>query len=296
MNAKILPIPLHSPVAPLKIPKIMRIAQITSPDNPRLKQVLHLRKPRERRKSGLFIAEGLREVERALLAGLALQQVFYCPQILKLDARALHTRLPLLDRCRPQLLEISPPLLQKIAYHDQPEGILAVAAQPQWNIDELSQENPLWVIANGINKPGNLGAMARTAAAAQAVGIIAADADVDPFNPNAIRSSTGAVFSLPIFTQTSERAIDWLRRRHITIAAATVADATPYTQADMTGPLAIAIGREETGLSPAWIAAADVRITIPMNTAIVDSLNASNAAAILIFECLRQRRDHAPRH
>ncbi len=269
----------------------MRSLPITSPDNPRLKQVLHLRKPRERRKTALLIAEGWREVERALAAGLKVHSLFFSPHLLHLDAPALADRLPQLAASDPLLLHLSPTLLKKIAYHADPEGLLAIVEQPRWELDTLAHlPNPLWLIANGINKPGNLGAMARTAAAANATGLIAADADVDPFNPNALRASTGAVFSLPIFTLSSEQTIQWLRRHKIRIAAATLESATPYTQADLTGPLAIAIGREETGLTPLFLNAADLRLTIPMQTTHIDSLNASTAAAILLFESLRQRK------
>jgi TrmH family RNA methyltransferase len=268
----------------------MRSLPLTSLDNPRLKQVLHLRKPRDRRKSGLFIAEGWREVERAIAAGLKVHHLFFCPQSLHLDAPALAARLPRLAQSDPFLLELPPALLKKITYHDEPEGLLAVIEQPQWGLDALAAvPNPLWLVANGINKPGNLGAMARTAAAANATGLIAADADVDPFNPNALRASTGAVFTLPIFTLPSDQAIRWLKQHHIHIAAATLDAATPYTRADLAISLAIAIGREETGLSAPWLAAADLRLTIPMSTTAIDSLNASTAAAILLFESLRQR-------
>jgi TrmH family RNA methyltransferase len=252
--------------------------------------VLHLRKPRERRQSGLLIAEGWREVERGVGAGLRVRQLFFSPQLLQMDAASLGNRLPLLVQSDPLLVELTPNLLKKITYHADPEGVLAVMEQPGWDLDALGKVvNPLWLVANGINKPGNLGAMARTAAAANATGLIAAETDVDPFNPNALRASTGAVFSLPIFTLGSDESIQWLKQHGIRIAVTTPDGDVPYTQADLTGPLAIAIGREETGLTPQWLDAGDLRVTIPMTTATVDSLNASTAAAVVLFEAVRQR-------
>jgi TrmH family RNA methyltransferase len=268
----------------------MRTLSISSLDNPRLKQVLHLRKPRERRKSGLFIAEGWREVERGIAAGLKVDQLFFCPTLLGMDAKTLAERLPRLGESDPVLVEIGSNLLKKIAYHAEPEGLVALMEQPTWDIDRLGAvANPLWLVANGINKPGNLGAMARTAAAANATGMIAADADVDPFNPNALRASTGAVFSLPIFMLSSDQAIQWLKAHGIKIVATTPAADVSYTQADLRGAIAIAIGREETGLTPRWLGAADKSIRIPMSTSMVDSLNASTAAGVVLFEALRQR-------
>jgi TrmH family RNA methyltransferase len=223
-------------------------------------------------------------------AGLKVRQLFFSPQLLRMDAAALGNRIPQLVQSDPLLVELSPNLLKKITYHDEPEGLLALMEQPGWDLDALgAAANPLWLIANGINKPGNLGAMARTAAAANATGLIAAEADVDPFNPNALRASTGAVFSLPIFILPSEQAIQWLKQHGIKIVATTPGAEVSYTQADLSGPIAVAIGREETGLTPQWVAAADLNVRIPMRTTSVDSLNASTAAGVVLFEAVRQR-------
>jgi TrmH family RNA methyltransferase len=267
--------------------------QITSTENPRVKRIAQLRKQRERRKGGQFIAEGFREVGRALEAGLALQELFWSPQQTGLSLETLLQRLPALAHGNPLLMEVTPALLKKMTYLDEPEGVLAVFEQPLWSLQTLpapsAQGTPLYLVANGTNKPGNLGAMARTAAAAGATALLTADAEVDAFNPNAIRASTGAVFTLPILSAPSAKLIRFLQAQHITIAAATPEASILYSQANLAGPLAVVIGAEDTGLTSPWRAAADLRLTIPMSGGLVDSLNASAAAAILLFEALRQR-------
>ncbi|HEY8668322.1 MAG TPA: RNA methyltransferase [Tepidisphaeraceae bacterium] len=268
--------------------------RITSADNARLKSVLHLRRQRDRRGSGLFIAEGSREISRALEAGLKIQELFYSPQMAGLDAAGLAKRFPRLAQHPISLYELTPSLLQRIAYNENPEGLLALFEQPIRSFADVPSASPahpdLWLVAAGINKPGNLGAMARTALAAGATGLLAADAVVDSFNPNAIRASTGAVFTLPIFSASTQETLDFLRARGIRVLAATPDADRSYTDADLTVPCALVIGAEDTGVSADWRDMADESINIPMQAQAVDSLNASSAAAILLFEALRQRR------
>lgn len=270
--------------------------RLTSLDNPRLKRVVHLRKQRNRREEGVFVAEGFREVGRALDAGLELLELFWSPEQTNLNHEQLLKRLPALAEAEGWLIELPPVLLAKITYLDSPEGILGVFRKPIWSLEQLGGDldasgaaAPLILIANGTNKPGNLGAMARTAAAAGAAAMFAADADVDAFNPNAIRASTGAVFTLPIISGSSEELIQFLRGRAIAIFAATPDATLHYTDADFIKPSAIVIGAEDSGVTPPWRKAADALITIPMAASVVDSLNASNSAAILLFEAVRQR-------
>jgi RNA methyltransferase, TrmH family len=271
---------------------MLRITHLTSRDNPRVKDIVRLRHQRHRRAAGVFVAEGFREVGRALTAGLTLRQLYWSRQITGMDLEALLDRLPQLRPLSPTTFEVIPAVLGKMTYLDEPEGVLAVFDQPTWRLDNLPHPptgNGLWLFAAGTNKPGNLGAMARTAAAAGATGILAADADVDPFNPNAIRASTGAVFTLPIIQVSADQALAFLRSRQIRILAAAPDAAVPYTAADLTGPIALVIGAEDVGLSAHWLSAAHQRILIPMHAGVVDSLNASIAAAILLFEAMRQR-------
>jgi len=189
--------------------------------------------------------------------------------------------------------------MEKMSYHQKPEGVLAVFHQPTPNQSLPAPDtNPLVLVAVGTEKPGNLGAMARTAQAAGAAALFAAGSPIDRFNPNTIRSSTGAVFSLPILSMPEQDAIDQLKTAGYRILAATPHAAQPHHQTNFDGPIAIVIGPEDTGLSDAWLQAADERMVIPMtnsshstppNESLVDSLNASVSAGILLFEAVRQR-------
>jgi TrmH family RNA methyltransferase len=241
---------------------------ITSPDNQRVKEVLRLRKSRERRSSGLFIAEGRREVERALAAGLTVQETFVATELIA-DWPHAHTA-------------VSARVLAKMAYRAEPEGVLAIVEQPRRAIPDNAT---LILVAVGIEKPGNLGAMARTADAAGADALVVADAQADPWNPNAIRASTGAVFTLPI-VEATRADVEQLPLQRV---AAVVGAAQRLQDADLTRPTALIVGAEDTGLDEEWQRAADATVAIPMSSRTVDSLNASNAAAILLYETLRQR-------
>jgi TrmH family RNA methyltransferase len=218
---------------------------ITSPDNPRVKEVLRLRKSRERRRSGLFIAEGSREVERVRAAGLTVHATYFAPELLAWDEGE----------------EVSARVLAKMAYRTEPEGVV------------------------GIEKPGNLGAMARTADAAGADALLVGDANADPWNPNAIRASTGAVFTLPI----ADATLDDVRALTLQKIAAVVDAPRRYTQADLTKPTAFIVGSEDEGLSDAWRNVADEQVAIPMRPTTADSLNAATSAGVLLFEAVRQR-------
>ena len=243
------------------------LSVITSVDNPRVKEVLRLRKARARRAAGLFIAEGPREVERARAAGLTIAATYFAPALISWDDGE----------------EVDERVLRKMSYRDEPEGVVAVVEIPQRAIPEHST---LLLVAVGIEKPGNLGAMARTADAAGADALLVGDAECDPWNPNAIRASTGSVFSLPIIEST---AADVAALPHMKVAA--LPDATvAFTAPDYTGPTAFLVGAEDSGLEHAWQAMADSRVVIPMRQgAAADSLNASTAAALLLYEAVRQR-------
>ena len=241
---------------------------ITSPDNGRVKEVLRLRKSRERRAAGLFVAEGRREVERALAAGLTVRETFVAPELLS-DWPAPHT-------------EVSARVLARMSYRAEPEGVLAIVEAPR---RALPQDATLVLVAVGIEKPGNLGAMARTVDAAGADALLVAEAQSDPWNPNAIRASTGAVFTLPIV----DASLDDVRRLPLRKIAAVVGAPTRYTDADLTQPAALIVGAEDTGLDARWQEAADEQVALPVNGATADSLNASTAAAVLLYETLRQR-------
>jgi TrmH family RNA methyltransferase len=239
---------------------------ITSVDNPRVKDVLRLRRSRERRRRGLFIAEGPREVERARAAGLRVVETYYAPELIEW----------------PEGEAVSERVLRKLAYRAEPEGVLAVVEAPQ---RELPREGTLYLVAVGIEKPGNLGAMARSADAAGADALIVAEAEADPWNPNAIRASTGATFTLPVI----EATLQDVRALGVQLVAAAVGAELPYTDADLAAPTAIAVGSEDTGLPAPWRSAADLQVSIPLRGGTADSLNAATAAAIMLFEARRQR-------
>jgi TrmH family RNA methyltransferase len=243
---------------------------ITSLENPRVREVVRLRKARERRREGVFIAEGVREVERALAAGLVLRQIFHAPELLPDWAPGTSVE------------EVSARVLAKMSYRDEPEGLLAVFETPSRAIPAGAT---LLVVAVGIEKPGNLGAIARSADAAGADGLLVAEGEVDPWNPNAIRASTGSVFTLPIVAATRDE-VAALEQQKV---AAVLGAATRHTDADLTAPTAFLVGAEDTGLDAAWRETADLQVEIPMSGAAADSLNASAAAAVLLFEAVRQR-------
>ena len=225
-----------------------------------------MRKARERRRSGLFIAEGPREVGRARAAGLAVRATYFAPELLAWDDGE----------------EVSARVLAKMAYRAEPEGVLAVVEIPR---RELPADATLVLVAVGIEKPGNLGAMARTAEAAGADALLIAEAQSDPWNPNAIRASTGAVFTLPIVDVT----LDDVHALQLQKLAAVVDAPRLHTETDLTKPTAFIVGSEDEGLQAEWRAVADEQVAIAMHGRTVDSLNAATSAAVLLFEAVRQR-------
>jgi TrmH family RNA methyltransferase len=239
---------------------------ITSVDNARVKEVVRLRSGRERRRAGLFLAEGAREVGRARAAGLRIVQTYYAPELIEWDeGEAVTGR-----------------VLAKMAYRGEPEGVIAVVEAPR---RELPRNGTLYLVAAGVEKPGNLGAMARTAEAAGADALVVTDRRADIWNPNAIRASTGAVFTLPVV----EATLDEIAALPVAIVTAVVGAPTRYTDSDLARPVAIVVGAEDTGLEADWRAAADTSVSIPVAPGSADSLNVATAAAILLFEAVRQR-------
>ena len=247
---------------------------ITSIENPRVKEVLRLRRSAQRRRTGLFVAEGRREVERAAASGLVVRAVYVAPELIgdwgDDGARDVSAT------------DVSAKVLAHMSYRAEPEGVLAVVEAPRRAVPD---DPTLLLVAVGIEKPGNLGAMARTADAAGADALLVGDGRADPWNPNAIRASTGAVFTLPIVEITREE----LAELPVQKVAGTLGAATAHADADLTKPTAIMIGAEDAGLPEDWRALADVEVEIPMRGRTADSLNASAAAAILLFEAVRQR-------
>ena len=300
-----------------------KITEITSRTNPRIKQLVKLRNGRKRRAAGVVLAEGVREVSRALMAGLKLREIYICEPVISQDDA---TQAAITELCgdlanHVQRFSVSREIMEKICYLDAPEGILAIFEAPNWGLEMMSEmlkqtqatgegftssnghgaDKKVFLVCVQMEKPGNVGAMVRTAASAGIDGVIAANAagyPVDIFHPNAIRTSTAAVFDLPTISADENEVIDWLVENHIKILAATPAGAVDYREADYANDMpegngvAIVIGPEDRGLSEMWLDATDKhqgqRVVIPNQSKIVDSLNASNAAAILMYEAMRQ--------
>lgn len=261
---------------------------ITSIHNPRVKQLLALRERREREQAGRMLVEGHDEISLALDCGAQPAALYYCPALIRVPARQA-----LLDRARQagaELIELNERVFEKVAYRDGPDGWLAVFPLIRRRLADLTlRARPLLLVAEAVEKPGNLGAMLRTADAAGLDALISCDPNTDLGNPNVVRSSKGALFSVPVAEAGSAETIAWLRERGIAIVAATPAAAQDFDRLDLSGPLAVVVGAEKTGLTRLWLDQADMQARIPM-TGRVNSLNVSIAAALLVYEAVRQRR------
>ena len=267
---------------------------ITSAQNPKIKQLLALQqKSAERRRSGLFVVEGCRELQHCLAAGFEADTLFVCPEIADNEQLAALLSANNAERSAgpgPTVFEVSAAVYGKIAYRGTTEGVVATVRSKSRRLEDLPlTEQPLIVVLEGVEKPGNLGAVLRSADAAQADAVIVCDPLTDLFNPNLIRSSIGAVFTVPTVACTSEECIAFLKARGIQILTAQLQDSHLYYDSDMRRPTAIVMGTESTGLTNQWRRAADAHIRIPM-LGRLDSLNVSVSTAILLFEAVRQRQ------
>jgi TrmH family RNA methyltransferase len=268
----------------------MPVPTLASPSNPRLKSIARLRDRRERESSGLTIVDGAREVRRALESGIEVVEAFVCePLLAGEDARAA---LDLLVERRVPVTQTTERAFAKIAFGERAEGLLAVVRAPSLRLGHLElPADPLLVVVEGVEKPGNLGAILRSADGAGADALIAASPRTDLTNPNVIRASAGTFFAVPLAAAPTDDVIDWLRDHDIHAVAARVDAPTVYTDADLRGPLAIVLGSEAEGLSEAWRTADVEAVRLPMH-GIADSLNVSVAAAVLLYEARRQRDRH----
>ncbi len=260
---------------------------ITSPHNPRVKLAARLRDHRQRKKEQRILIDGAREIARAIAAGVALQEVFVCPDLCRgTEAQQL---LEILPGSRAEVLEVNEQVFSRLAFGQRAEGIVAVAAIPPHGLgDIVLPNNPLVAVLEGVEKPGNIGAVLRSADAAGVSALVLADPRTDLYNPNAIRASLGTIFSLPAAVASAEDSLAWLRTKGLQIVAARVEGSAIYTEIDYRRPMAIVLGSEADGLSPLWTAD-DIRaIRLPMLGA-ADSLNVSATAAVLFYEALRQR-------
>ncbi|MBQ0049846.1 MAG: RNA methyltransferase [Bacteroidales bacterium] len=269
---------------------------LTSTQNPKIKWLQTLQqKSSQRRKEGLFVVEGQRELMHCKSAGMQIDTLFYCRSIMMSgNTETLHRSNSdvdaewLLNNCR-ECIEVAPQLYERLAYRGGTEGIIGVVKEQRLTLSDLRlTEKPLLVVLESVEKPGNLGAVLRSADASGADAIIVCDPRTDLYNPNLIRSSLGSIFSVPCVACESAECIAFLKERDIRILTAQLQDSELYYDSDMTSSTAIVMGTEATGLTPQWREAADAHIRIPM-LGQLDSLNVSVSAAILLFEAVRQR-------
>ena len=265
--------------------KIMGENKISSLQNTKVKQLVALQqKSSERRKQGVFVVEGMRELQHCLNAGYTINSIFFCPELT--DTGALSS---LLSESITSY-EVSPEVYEKIAYRGSTEGVIAIVQSKQLALKDLHlSKQPLLIVLESVEKPGNLGAILRSADAAGADAVIICDPLTDLYNPNLIRSSIGAIFSVPCIACSSDDCINFLKQNNINILTAQLQDSKLYYDTDMTCGTAIIMGTESTGLTDVWRKAADAHIRIPM-LGQLDSLNVSVSAAILLFEAVRQRK------
>jgi TrmH family RNA methyltransferase len=264
---------------------------ITSSQNPRVKHVIALRERKQRKRDGLMLVEGHDELLLSLECGVKPQTLFFCPALFgEVDSAGLLARVRATGA---ETIETDQRVFEKMAYRENPDGWLAVVPIPRHALDDLRLgPTPLLIVVEAVEKPGNLGAILRSADAAGADGLILCDPLVDIGNPNVIRSSRGTVFSVPVADATSEESLAWLRAHNIAVIAATPEARVLYTEVDLRGPVAITVGAEREGLSDVWRQNADVKARIPMSGR-VNSLNVASATTLFLFEVVRQRSRRA---
>ena len=258
--------------------------QITSTQNPFIKSLVQLQeKAKARKQFATFLIEGMREIELAIKGKYELETILFLPELVTSQ------QITKLTNNQIDLIEISKEVYQKLAYRDTTEGILAVAKTKSLQLSDLKlPENPLILVMEALEKPGNIGAILRTCDAAKIDAVIIANPKTDLYNPNIVRSSVGCLFTNQIATGTTEEIIDFLIQNNINFFSATLQNSTSYHTQNYTTPTAIVVGTEATGLTQLWRQKATQNIIIPMQGEI-DSMNVSVAAAILIFEAKRQR-------
>lgn len=267
-----------------RMPERVRIA---SPQNDRVKELVRLRARRHRERTGSFPVEGAREATRALDAGVTLQEAFLCPDLFNAQATAVAKRL---EGGGVPIVELGEDAFRKASLRESPDGVLVVAEA--WTVDLATLElpgEPLVLVVDGLEKPGNVGALLRTADAAGVTAVFLSGAGTDLYNPNVIRASMGSVFARPVVPAEAEDLAAFFHARNIRVVAAAPHASRVYWEADLSGPTAIVVGSEHRGLESDWLDRAELRVRIPMG-GLADSLNVATAGALLLYEALRQRR------
>ena len=270
-------------------------SQISSPQNNRIKEILKLSKRRQRDERRVTVVEGIREVARALRTGVVPHEVFLCPELIAgIEAEQVAGQLYQLEVNQVvQLFEVTGEVFARMAYRGDSGGILITVPYVTRALNELPlTERPFFAVVEGVEKPGNLGAILRTADGAGVDGVIVChapgQATTDVHNPNVVRASLGTLFSIPVVEATTADALRWLHENRIAPVAATPDAADSYTTVDLRGGVAIVTGSEADGISDAWRDAAEMQVSIPMR-GIADSLNLSTSTALMLYEVVRQR-------
>ena len=262
--------------------------EITSVQNPKVKQVVRWRDRPDRDDSQVVLAEGYRALVRALAGGDRMDEVFVCPEFFP----GQEHEAALLEQLRAQgakLIRVAPAAFTKMAYRDRPEGLLGVGPQRHRTLADLQLSPcPFLLVAEQIEKPGNLGTMMRSSDAVKVDGLVLCDSKTDIYNPNVVRASTGNLFTLPVAEATTAETIPWLKAKGIRILATSPHVETLYTQVDLAEPVAVVVGAEQYGLTKPWLEQADLVVRLPM-LGEADSLNVATATAVMLYEVLRQR-------
>lgn len=267
---------------------------ISSTQNPKIKSALHLRDKRDRDRTKLFLIEGYRELQRARQAKWQVETLFYCPELfLGSNEAALMQEYASTGT---KLIACTEKVFRHISYRDRPDGLLGIAQQRHQTLNNLDvhlagKNSPLLIVAEAIEKPGNLGTILRSSDAVGADGLIVCDRCTDIHNPNVVRASVGTLFSVPVVEAKGDEVFAWLKQKGIAILAATPSAEKEFTEVNMDRPIAIAVGTEQLGLSKQWMEGAEIQVRIPMK-GIADSLNVAMATTLLLYEALRQRRGH----
>lgn len=261
---------------------------ITSASNPRIKAALRLRDRAEREATGLTLIDGAREIRRAAEAGVAIETAFVASASVRTDDAL--AALVAVRRSGAELVEVTEAVLARLGFGDRSDGLVVVARRPATGLADLPSlpAAPLVVVVDEVEKPGNLGAILRTADGAGADALIVADPRTDPFNPNAIRASLGTVFTVPLAVAPADEVRAWLREHGIRVVATVVGAERSYAAADLRGPVAIVLGSEAEGLGKGWTEAGVEPVSLPMH-GVADSLNVAATAAVLLYEAVRQR-------
>ncbi len=263
--------------------------ELTSLQNPKVKQVVRWRDRPDRDDSQVVLAEGYRALVRALAGDYPLKEIFVCPEMFPAEKHHEEELLQQWADRGARLIRVAPAAFEKMCYRDRPEGLLGVGPQIHRTLKDLKRvDNPFYLVAEQIEKPGNLGTIMRSSDAVQVNGLILCDSRTDLFNPNVVRASTGNLFTLPVAEATTQETIPWLKQQGIRILATSPHVDTLYTQVDLTKPVAVVVGAEQFGLTKPWIQQADLVVRLPM-LGEADSLNVSTATSILLYEVVRQR-------